>query len=143
MRKRGFAIGRMYYTYSTSGEHYYLRMLLNYVKGATSYEHLRIVDGTEHNTFKDAGIVMGLLVDNNEWHQTLEEADLWALGRQLRDMFASMLMFCEVTNPIQLWVAHWESLSDDIKAMTRHKRDDPAVTLFEDALKDRALYEID
>jgi hypothetical protein len=58
-------------------------------------------------------------------------------------MFASMLMFCEVRNPIQLWDAHWESLSNDIEAMTRHKRDDPVVTLFEDALKDHALYEID
>jgi hypothetical protein len=27
--------------------------------------------------------------------------------------------------------------------MTRHKRDDPVVTFFEDALKDHALYEID
>jgi hypothetical protein len=27
--------------------------------------------------------------------------------------------------------------------MTRHKRDDPVVTLSEDALKDCALYEID
>jgi len=58
-------------------------------------------------------------------------------------MFASMLMFCEVTNPRQLWDAHWESLSDDIEAMTRYEHDDPTVTLFEDALKDRALYEID
>jgi len=58
-------------------------------------------------------------------------------------MFASMLMFCEVTNPRQLWDAHWESLSNDIEAMTRHKHDDPAITLSEDALKDRALYEID
>ncbi len=76
------------------------------------------------------------------WHQALEEADIWALGRQLRDMFASMLMFCEVTNPKQLWDAHWESLNDDIEAMTRRKHDDPVDTLFEDALKDRALYEI-
>jgi len=38
--KRGFAIGYMYYACPTLGEHYYLRMLLNYVKGATSYEHL-------------------------------------------------------------------------------------------------------
>jgi hypothetical protein len=86
---------------------------------------------------------MGLLADDNEWHQALEEADVWASGRQLRDMFASMLMFCEVTNPRQLWDAHWESLSDDIEAMTRCERADPTVTLPEDALKDRALYEID
>jgi hypothetical protein len=93
MCQRGFAIGRMYYAHSTSGEHYYLRMLLNYIKGATSYEHLRmllnyikgatsyehlrIVDGIEHNTFKDAFIAMGLLANDNEWHQTLEEVGLW------------------------------------------------------------------
>ncbi len=40
MRKRGFAIGRMYYAHSRSGELYYLRMLLNRIKGATSYKHL-------------------------------------------------------------------------------------------------------
>jgi hypothetical protein len=89
----------MYYAHPTSGERYYLRMLLNCVKGATSYEHLRTVDGREHDTFKDACITMGLLIDDNEWHQALEEAGVWALGRQLCDMFASMLMFCEVTNP--------------------------------------------
>jgi len=54
-----------------------------------------------------------------------------------------MLMFCEVTNPRQLWDAHWESLSDDIEAMTRYERVDPTVTLPEDVLKDHALYEID
>jgi hypothetical protein len=102
LRKQGFAIGRMYYAHPTLGERYYLRMLLNCVKGATSYEHLRTVDGREHDTFKDACIAMGLLADDNEWHQALEEAGVWALGRQLRDMFASMLMFCEVTNPRQL-----------------------------------------
>jgi len=118
-------------------------MLLNYVKGATSYEHLRTVDGREHDTFKDACIAMGLLVEDNEWHQALKEAGVWALGRQLRDMFASMLMFCEVMNSKQLWDAHWESLSDDIETMTRCKCADPTVTLSEDALKDRALYEID
>jgi hypothetical protein len=100
MHKKGFAIGRMYYAHLTSGERYYLRMLLNYVKGATSYKHLRTVDGTEHNTFKDACITMGLLANDNEWHQALEEANLWASKQQLRDMFASMLMFCEMTNPI-------------------------------------------
>jgi hypothetical protein len=42
---------------------------------------------------------MDLLKNYNEWHQALEEAGIWASGQQLHDMFASMLMFCEVTNP--------------------------------------------
>jgi hypothetical protein len=101
------------------------------------------VDGTKHDTFKDACIAMGLLTNDNEWHQTLEEVDLWALGRQLRDMFASMLMFCEVTNPRLLWDAHWVSLSDDIEAMTCREHDNIVVTVSEDVLKDHVLYEID
>jgi hypothetical protein len=136
MRKKGFAIGRMYYAHSTSSERCYLRMLLNCVKSATSYEHLRTMDGIEHDTFKNACITMGLLADDNEWHQALEEASLWASGRQLRDMFASMVMFCKVTNPRQLWDAHWEALSDDIEVMTRRERDDPAIILYKDVLKD-------
>ncbi len=78
MCKRGFAISCMYYAHLTSGERYYLQMLLNCVKGATSYKHLRKMDGTKHDTFKDAYIVMGFLANNNEWHQALEEASLWA-----------------------------------------------------------------
>jgi hypothetical protein len=80
MRKKGFAIGRMYYAHPTSGERYYLRMLLNCVKGATSYKHLRTMDGKEHDTFNDACIAMGLLADDNEWHQALEEPGVWASG---------------------------------------------------------------
>ncbi len=118
-------------------------MLLNYVKGATSYEHLWTMDGKKHNTFKDACIAMGLFVNDNEWHQALEEAGVQASGRQLRDMFTSMLMFCEVTNLRQLWDAYWESLNNDIKAMTRCEHVNPTITLSEDALKDYALYEID
>ncbi len=59
----------------------YLRMLLNCIKGATSYEHLWTMGGIKHDTFKDACITMGFLADNNEWHQTVEEVGLWASGR--------------------------------------------------------------
>jgi hypothetical protein len=58
-------------------------------------------------------------------------------------MFASILLFYEVTIRRQLWDAHWESLNDDIEAMTCRECDDPFVTLSKDALKDCALYEID
>jgi hypothetical protein len=39
-RQRGFAIGRLYYAHLASGERYYLRMLLNTVKGCTSYKDI-------------------------------------------------------------------------------------------------------
>jgi hypothetical protein len=56
-------------------------MLLNCVKGATSYEHLRTMDGKKHDTFKDACIIMGLLANDNDSHQALEEVGVWASGR--------------------------------------------------------------
>ncbi len=46
------------YAHPTLGEHYYLQMLLNCVKSATSYEHLWTVDGTEQDKFKDTCIAV-------------------------------------------------------------------------------------
>jgi hypothetical protein len=53
-KKSRFAIGRLYYAHPSSGKRYYLRMLLNIVKGCTSYKDIRIVNGVEHSTFKEA-----------------------------------------------------------------------------------------
>ena len=39
-RKRGFIIGRLYHVSPGSGEKYYLRTLLNFVKGRTSFEEI-------------------------------------------------------------------------------------------------------
>ena len=50
-RKQGFAIGRMFYCGPNAGELFYLRFLLTVVKGATSFEHLRTVNGHMHATF--------------------------------------------------------------------------------------------
>ena len=44
-RNDGFAIGRMYHAHSTSGEHFYLCLLLTWVKGAVSFDDLCTVDG--------------------------------------------------------------------------------------------------
>ena len=50
-RRETTAIGRMYYLNPTAGERFYLRLLLTAVRGPTSFEHLRTVDGTLHPTF--------------------------------------------------------------------------------------------
>ena len=44
-RKQGRCIGRIAYIYPTSGELYYLRILLNIIKGPKSYEDIRTFAG--------------------------------------------------------------------------------------------------
>ena len=51
-RKWGYSIGRMYFATPNSGERFYLRLLLTVVKGPTSFESLRTVDGVIYETFK-------------------------------------------------------------------------------------------
>ncbi|XP_049387184.1 uncharacterized protein LOC125851434 [Solanum stenotomum] len=43
-RKKGHAVGRIYFAHPGSGERFYMRMLLNFVKGCTSFEGIRKIN---------------------------------------------------------------------------------------------------
>ncbi|XP_071720647.1 uncharacterized protein [Rutidosis leptorrhynchoides] len=113
-RKQKRCIGHIVYSNPASGERYYLRMLLNIVKGPLSFEDICRVDGTLHPTFKDASFAHGLINDDKEWTEAISEATLWASGSQLCDLFVTILLFCNVSKPLKLWETHWEALADDI-----------------------------
>jgi hypothetical protein len=53
-RRDGFAIGRMYHTHPTSGECFYLRLLLTCVKGTKSFNDLYSFKGTQYPSFREA-----------------------------------------------------------------------------------------
>ena len=88
----------MYYAHPNSGERFYLRLLLTAIKGATSYQNLRtvMVNGQleECATFREACLKLGLLEDDNEWIQCLEEAREMATGSVvcLSQFFVKMLL---------------------------------------------------
>ncbi|CAB5176430.1 unnamed protein product [Rhizophagus irregularis] len=107
-------IGRLYMVQPSEGERYYLRTLLAHVKGPTSFNDLKTVNGYTCKTFKEACICLSLLQDDNEWDECLLEASAIQSGRQLRLLFASILLFCQPVNPEILWNKHKLALCEDI-----------------------------
>ncbi|XP_058773334.1 uncharacterized protein LOC131647463 [Vicia villosa] len=73
-RKKGFTIGRLIWVPPTTGELFYLRMMLTVVKGPTSYEEIRKVGNSQYETFRDACFAMGYLEDDKEYIGALKEA---------------------------------------------------------------------
>jgi PIF1-like helicase/Helitron helicase-like domain at N-terminus len=102
-RQRGVVLGRICFVNPTQGEKFFLRLLLLHVKGATSFEFLRTVNGVIHTTFRDAANALGLLEDDSEWVRTLTEAAVHAMPHQMRQLFVNILIFCIPSNPIELW----------------------------------------
>lgn len=73
-RKLGRCIGRIYYCNPASSEKFYLRMLLNIVRGPRSFEEIRTINSVVYPNFKTACYTLGLLDDDREWHDAIIEA---------------------------------------------------------------------
>ncbi|CAL1353730.1 unnamed protein product [Linum trigynum] len=112
-RKRGFQIGRIV-SVPPGSDAVYLRMLLTKIRGALSFEHLRTVDGICYRTYKKACNKLGLLSTDEEWKLVLEEVCQWGQPSLIRTTFTSLLMFCEITEPLSLFEKFWEQMADDI-----------------------------
>lgn len=126
-------ISRMYSVSPLDRERYFLRLLLLNVRGPTSFENLRTVNGITCGTFEETARARGLLENDEEWSRCLEEASRYQSAKSLRDLFAIILVFCNPQNPtpVELFDRHLESLSEDLR------RDHSA-----DVSKDRCLAEI-
>jgi hypothetical protein len=120
-REQGFKIGRIYYVNPAEGERFYLRMLLMIVKGAKSYEEIRTYNNVVYQTFKEACAARGLLSDDKEWSDTFREATNWATTIQLRNLFVTMLTFCEIKDEKEFFNKIWQTMTDDIKKYLAEK----------------------
>jgi hypothetical protein len=72
-----------------------------------------------HPTFKAACLACGLLQDDAEWDKCLSEAVGVQLPRSLRQLFANLLIFNNVTNPERLWDRHKGALTKDFLHQAR------------------------
>ncbi|KAJ1685676.1 hypothetical protein LUZ63_017066 [Rhynchospora breviuscula] len=94
-RMKGDRLSRMYFVHPRAGELYYLRILLNIVRGAKCFKDICTVDGQLYPTFKEACEAYGLLENDGEWINTMEEAAASANSEQLRHLFVEILLFSQ------------------------------------------------
>ena len=71
--------------------------------------------GKKCETYKEVCCELGLLADDKEWENVLEEAAETKMCPQIRDMFVIILMFADPTNPRALFDQFWESWVDDFE----------------------------
>jgi len=77
-------IGRMYSVSPTQTELFHLRLLLLTLKGVTSFNDLRTVNGEVCQSFSVACLALGVIEDDDEWRRAVNEAVRWMMPRQLR-----------------------------------------------------------
>ena len=65
-RKNGKCFGRIYFAHPSSGDKYYLRMLLNIIKGPRNFAEIRISNGIVYKTYQEACYALGLLDNDKE-----------------------------------------------------------------------------
>jgi hypothetical protein len=134
----GGKIGRIYFVHPSVGERYYLRMLLLIVKGAESYEDLRTYNNITYTTFREACNARGLNNDK-EWYNAFDEAAHWVTSNELRQLFVTMLLFCEVGDEYILFEKGWKLLSDDIQYNMHKVLHHPSYQMNDSDLKDHLL----
>nr|XP_043616040.1 uncharacterized protein LOC122587953 [Erigeron canadensis] len=108
------ALGRLIHASPKSGQLYYLRILLNKVKGPTSYDDIKRVNGTLHETFKDACYALGLLDDDREYIASIKETYEWATASYCRSLFVMLVTSDTLCNPDHVFKESYKYLSDDV-----------------------------
>ena len=115
-KKKKTVIGRIITANPFEGERYYLRILLNHVRGPLSFENIRTVDGVVAPTFREAATMHGLLQRDSSLQDCLHEASLYQMPSSLRRIFATILVYCNPTNPRELWERFEQDMSVDFRS---------------------------
>ena len=96
-------------------ELFYLRMFLHYKSGAVSFKDLKTTnDDIICDTFQETCNKMGLLESDDELDNIMQEAATLRFGNHLRDMFASLLIYCRPSDTLAFWERHKLNLCQDL-----------------------------
>lgn len=83
--------------------------------GKVSFADLLTLSGEQKETYKDVCYHLGLLEDDREWESLLQEANNLLSSLSLRRLFCVLLIYCEVSDPKNLFEKNVEHWSDDFR----------------------------
>ncbi|XP_074282635.1 uncharacterized protein LOC141607174 [Silene latifolia] len=114
-KNKVIAIGRLVFVAPAEGERFFLRLLLLHIRGPTSFEYLKTVDGYVCATFQEAALRHRLVEEEDAAELCMAEACAIQMPIVLRRLFSTLLIFAQPKDPSLLWSTHYESLSDDFR----------------------------
>ncbi|GFQ65253.1 ATP-dependent DNA helicase [Trichonephila clavata] len=126
------AIGRIYSVHPSNDECFYLRLLLVNVRGPTSFQQLRTVDGKLCGSYREACQRLQLLENDAHWDQTLNDAVISSHAHQIRTLFSIIISTCFPSNPIYLWIKYKDYMCDDILYQIRNRMGNPNIQISEE-----------
>ncbi|XP_058752597.1 uncharacterized protein LOC131625751 [Vicia villosa] len=142
-RQKGYTIGRLIWVPPTTGELYYLRMMLTHVKGPKSYDEIKTVNNVKYDTFRDACFAMGFIGDDREFISAITEAFHWGSGHYLRLLFVHMLLSSSINRPKHVWSKTRHLLSDGILYSQQRIANNRGLRLTNEEILNLTLIEIE
>lgn len=134
--KKDTSLGRVYNIHPTQTECYYLRMLLQHVRGPVSFEHLRTVNGVIFQTYQGACKELGLLEGDEHWQKTMSDAVISEPATKIRELFTIILIFCQPSDPLDLWNKFRNDLCEDLLHRIRNENQDMTLAYSDDIYND-------
>jgi len=107
----------MYTVGIKEGERFYLRRILNFEKGAQSYEDLRTVEVDGENivmeTFEEACRAKGYMDSEEDWEKYFEEAVSIGSPKKVRELFVTLIHHGVEINVKGIWEKFKFAMSED------------------------------
>jgi hypothetical protein len=130
-RNKRQQIGRLVYAHPAEGDRYYLRVLLSHVRGATSFDHLKTVNGKLCSSFREACELLGPIEHDRTHNDCMTEGATFQMPCSLRQLFPTIRVFCEATKIRKMWDKHLPTMSEDY-----HRNQPNKATLEQMVLRD-------
>lgn len=102
-KKNEQVIGRVCSISPKDSERFYLKLLLNFIPGATCYNDLKIYEGKRYESFREVAIARNLLHTEAVVYEIFDEAVEIMMPNQLRLLYSTYLTGEQPATALDIW----------------------------------------